>query len=71
MGKSSDFPQNLSLTVEKKDGDCLVAAMHFSTLTGDFTRHICLPQEIDQSLRFNDPLQRVRSQILTRYLHPW
>ena len=35
MGKSSDFPQNLSLTVEKKDGDCLVAAMHFSTLTGD------------------------------------
>ena len=36
MGKSSDFPQNLSLTVEKKDGDCLVAAMHFSTLTGDF-----------------------------------
>ncbi len=32
------------------------------SLIGDFTGHICLPQEINQSLRFNDPLQRARSQ---------
>jgi len=34
-GKECAFPLNLSLTVEKKDGKWLIAAMHFSTLTGD------------------------------------
>jgi len=34
-GKEFSFPLNLSLTVEKKDGKWLIAAMHFSTLTGD------------------------------------
>jgi hypothetical protein len=34
-GKEFAFPLNLSLTVEKKDGKWLIAAMHFSTLTGD------------------------------------
>jgi uncharacterized protein (TIGR02246 family) len=34
-GKEFTFPLNLSLTVEKKDGKWLIAAMHFSTLTGD------------------------------------
>ena len=32
--KEFAFPLNLSLTVEKKDGKWLIAAMHFSTLTG-------------------------------------
>jgi uncharacterized protein (TIGR02246 family) len=32
-GKDFAFPLNLSLTVEKKDGKWLIAAMHFSTLT--------------------------------------
>jgi hypothetical protein len=34
-GKEFTFPLNLSLTVAKKDGKWLIAAMHFSTLTGD------------------------------------
>ena len=34
-GKEFAFPLNLSLTVAKKDGKWLIAAMHFSTLTGD------------------------------------
>jgi ketosteroid isomerase-like protein len=33
-GKAIAFPLNLSLTVSKKSGNWLVAAMHFSTLTG-------------------------------------
>ena len=33
-GKEFTFPLNLSLTVAKKDGKWLIAAMHFSTLTG-------------------------------------
>jgi uncharacterized protein (TIGR02246 family) len=33
-GKEFAFPLNLSLTVAKKEGNWLVAAMHFSTLTG-------------------------------------
>jgi len=33
-GKEFSFPLNLSLTVAKKDGKWLIAAMHFSTLTG-------------------------------------
>src|ERR1700736_1991375 len=33
-GKEFTFPLNLSLTVAKKDGKGLIAAMHFSTLTG-------------------------------------
>jgi uncharacterized protein (TIGR02246 family) len=33
-GKDFAFPLNLSLTVEKKEGKWLIAAMHFSTLTG-------------------------------------
>ena len=33
-GKEFVFPLNLSLTVAKKEGKWLVAAMHFSTLTG-------------------------------------
>jgi ketosteroid isomerase-like protein len=33
-GKEFAFPLNLSLTVAKKDGKWLIAAMHFSTLTG-------------------------------------
>jgi uncharacterized protein (TIGR02246 family) len=33
-GKDFSFPLNLSLTVAKKDGKWLIAAMHFSTLTG-------------------------------------
>jgi hypothetical protein len=37
-GKKDDkefvFPLNLSLTVAKKEGKWLIAAMHFSTLTG-------------------------------------
>jgi hypothetical protein len=36
-GKEFAFPLNLSLTVEKKDGKWLIAAMHFSTLTGAAT----------------------------------
>ena len=32
-GKDFSFPLNLSLTVAKKDGKWLIAAMHFSTLT--------------------------------------
>jgi len=33
-GKEFTFPLNLSLTVEKNEGKWLIAAMHFSTLTG-------------------------------------
>jgi len=33
-GKEFVFPLNLSLTVAKKEGKWLIAAMHFSTLTG-------------------------------------
>ena len=33
-GEEFAFPLNLSLTVAKKDGKWLIAAMHFSTLTG-------------------------------------
>ena len=33
-GKELAFPLNLSLTVAKKEGKWLIAAMHFSTLTG-------------------------------------
>ena len=33
-GKEFAFPLNLSLTVEKNEGKWLIAAMHFSTLTG-------------------------------------
>ena len=33
-GKEFAFPLNLSMTVVKKDGKWLIAAMHFSTLTG-------------------------------------
>jgi ketosteroid isomerase-like protein len=33
-GKEFAFPLNLSLTVAKKEGKWLIAAMHFSTLTG-------------------------------------
>jgi uncharacterized protein (TIGR02246 family) len=33
-GKEFAYPLNLSLTVEKNEGKWLVAAMHFSTLTG-------------------------------------
>jgi uncharacterized protein (TIGR02246 family) len=36
-GKEFAFPLNLSLTVAKKDGKWLIAAMHFSTLTGSET----------------------------------
>jgi uncharacterized protein (TIGR02246 family) len=36
-GKEFAFPLNLSLTVAKKDGKWLIAAMHFSTLTGGAT----------------------------------
>jgi len=32
-GKAVAFPLNLSLTVSKKSGKWLIAAMHFSTLT--------------------------------------
>ena len=37
-GKDFAFPLNLSLTVAKKDGKWLIAAMHFSTLTGAATQ---------------------------------
>lgn len=33
-GKEFAYPLNISLTVSKKDGKWLTAAMHFSTLTG-------------------------------------
>jgi uncharacterized protein (TIGR02246 family) len=33
-GKEFAFPLNISLTVAKKEGKWLIAAMHFSTLTG-------------------------------------
>jgi uncharacterized protein (TIGR02246 family) len=36
-GKEFAFPLNLSLTVAKQDGKWLIAAMHFSTLTGGAT----------------------------------
>jgi uncharacterized protein (TIGR02246 family) len=36
-GKEFAFPLNVSLTVAKKDGKWLIAAMHFSTLTGGAT----------------------------------
>jgi uncharacterized protein (TIGR02246 family) len=36
-GKEFAFPLNLSLTVVKKDGKWLIAAMHFSGLTGGTT----------------------------------
>jgi uncharacterized protein (TIGR02246 family) len=34
-GKDVSFPLNLSLTVAKDSGDWKIAAMHFSTLTGE------------------------------------
>jgi uncharacterized protein (TIGR02246 family) len=34
-GKDVSFPLNLSLTVAKESGDWRIAAMHFSTLTGE------------------------------------
>jgi uncharacterized protein (TIGR02246 family) len=34
-GKEFTFPMNISLTVAKKSDDWRIAAMHFSTLTGD------------------------------------
>ena len=34
-GKEFAYPLNVSLTVEKKSGDWKMAAMHFSTLTGE------------------------------------
>ena len=37
-GKEFAFPLNISLTVAKKDGKWLIAAMHFSTLTGAATQ---------------------------------
>jgi len=37
-GKDFAFPLNVSLTVAKKDGKWLIAAMHFSTLTGAATQ---------------------------------
>jgi len=33
-GKDFAYPLNISLTVAKKEGKWLIAAMHFSTLTG-------------------------------------
>ena len=36
-GKEFAFPLNVSLTVAKKEGKWLIAAMHFSTLTGAAT----------------------------------
>ena len=33
-GKEFAYPLNISLTVTKKEGNWLIAAMHFSTLTG-------------------------------------
>jgi uncharacterized protein (TIGR02246 family) len=37
-GQDFAFPLNISLTVAKKDGKWLIAAMHFSTLTGAATQ---------------------------------
>ena len=37
-GKDFVFPLNLSLTVAKNEGKWLIAAMHFSTLTGGATK---------------------------------
>ena len=34
-GKEFEFPVNISLTATKQGGKWLIAAMHFSTLTGD------------------------------------
>ena len=34
-GKAIEFPLNVSVTVTKSGGKWLIAAMHFSTLTGD------------------------------------
>ena len=34
-GKEFAFPLNVSLTVAKKDGKWLIAAMHFSTVTDE------------------------------------
>lgn len=34
-GKAFEFPLNLSLTVTKADGKWRIAALHFSTLTGE------------------------------------
>jgi hypothetical protein len=36
-GKEFAFPLNISITVAKKEDNWLVAAMHFSTLTGSAT----------------------------------
>ena len=36
-GKEFAFPLNISITVAKKEGKWLIAAMHFSTLTGGAT----------------------------------
>lgn len=33
-GKDFSYPLNVSLTVEKEDGEWKIASMHFSTLTG-------------------------------------
>ena len=34
-GKEFTFPLNISLTVAKKSNEWRIAAMHFSTLTGE------------------------------------
>ncbi len=38
-GKELTFPLNISLTVAKKSEEWRIAAMHFSTLTGDMGSH--------------------------------
>ncbi len=38
-GKEFAFPLNISLTVAKKSEEWRIAAMHFSTLTGDMGSH--------------------------------
>jgi uncharacterized protein (TIGR02246 family) len=38
-GKEFAFPLNISLTVAKKSEEWRIAAMHFSTLTGDMRSH--------------------------------
>jgi uncharacterized protein (TIGR02246 family) len=38
-GKEFTFPLNISLTVAKKSEEWRIAAMHFSTLTGDMGSH--------------------------------
>lgn len=38
-GKEFTFPMNISLTVAKKSDEWRIAALHFSTLTGDMAAH--------------------------------